>query len=774
MVVVIYISRFDFVLGPESAQSDVYQHVQDCVPRVLDGYNSTIMAYGQTGSGKTHTMFGIDSASMKSDDQRQNGVELSNQAGVIPLTMHDLFNAINLQQDPPRSNSGKKSKINVYCSFVQIYNEQLFDMLRDGGRDRPLEIHEDNNRDIYVQGLSEFRVKNVLECLALIRIGEDNRAIRETHMNQASSRSHSVFQVVLEQELDPQDPRRHQQERKEQTTVSQDDDIMILRSKLNLIDLAGSEKWDTRQDIADQHAQELANINSSLFALGRCIAALCRSTSHSTTFPTHIPYRESKLTRLIQDSLGGNTKTYIIATLSPTAECADESISTLKFADRARQVLTYVRPNEGSQLADPFLVDQLQREISQLRALVLRLKSSSSASSLVTKTASAGSLDEEMIRVASERQLREECEALREEQRQCLAAAEKRVHEMQASLNEAQSAVADMRVALDQANSKIALQRDQLQQHEKERARWQQLYEENKSLSLDSTTNLRQRIKEAEDRNRKVLSLLARFFAFEIEEGDLRYALKGIVPNVDDYIGGMGASQSQIPPESRSSLREMPWASSPHKIEPLSRCQSDRLDHLQIEESKTFISIHSPPPSPAASIVPRLNSPPSAITYRIRGRGGNHRPVDREEHDEKICFTERDARRPHHLTDREREEQRLVDQLNRARKRMQRHITLQEWLIRKEQMELAAIEREENDRSRAEEDRRLADLRFRERARRQKKKLEAYYAHLRETAQSAPQSSTTIPRSIISTSPLPSQPATSLPPLPSPPRFCPS
>lgn len=165
---------------------------------------------------------------------------------------------------------------------------------------------------------------------------------------------------------------------------------------------AGSEKWDTRQDIATQHARELANINSSLFTLGRCISALCAKGGA----PGHVPFRESKLTRcvrwfgsahrpvptrrlshstnafsihphahsrLIQDSLGGNTKTYLLATLSPTPGCVEESISTLKFADRAKQVMMYVRPNERPAV-DRALVDRLQREVARLRGTVLKLR----------------------------------------------------------------------------------------------------------------------------------------------------------------------------------------------------------------------------------------------------------------------------------------------------------------------------------------------------------------------------------------------------------------
>jgi len=729
-------SRYDYVLGPEAAQTDVYQQVQGCVPWVLEGYNSTIMAYGQTSSGKTHSMFGGSPASAPATSCSHRAGRLPEGAGVIPRAMHDLFVAIQAQQrEPSSAASDPSTKTTVYCSFVQIYNEQLFDMLRDGGRDRPLEIHEDSNRDIYVQGLSEFRVKNLEECLALLRIGEDNRAIRETHMNQASSRSHSLFQVVVEQELGAQDPRRQHQQ---QAAGNQDGAVVILRSKLNLVDLAGSEKWDTTQDIADQHAQELANINSSLFTLGRCIAALCASASTVSALPAHIPYRESKLTRLIQDSLGGNTKTYIIATLSPTADCAEESISTLKFADRAKQVLTFIRPNEESPPVNHVLVEQLQREVTQLRALVLRLRAAPPTSSFVVTTASAASLDEEAAVTAAERRRREEAQAFHRQQRHALEASEARATTLEAALRLSQNEATDLRSALTTAHEQVAAQQQRLQKLEEEEGQRKRQQEEEDALQVDTSSNLRHRVREAEQRNHRFVSLLTRFFAFEIQEGDLRQALIDLVPNVDDYIGGKGASRHRVVLKDESLRRHSPVPSPlPHYAQPRSGYHDDRHqehNYRRTNNESPRSSSQSPPPFHHSSpSLPPLQAPPPAMTYRIRGADGARLSPDRHAHDDSARSTPSSALYPHHLTEREEEEQRLVDQLNRARKRMQRHIKLQEWLIRKEQKELAAMEREENERRRAEDVRKETDERFRERARRQKKKLEAYYTGLRKS-----------------------------------------
>jgi hypothetical protein len=207
----------------------------------------------------------------------------------------------------------------------------------------PLTIREDSSKEIYVQGLSEYNVHSVMDTLQLLKIAEDNRAIRETHMNQFSSRSHSIFTINVEQKC-----------------VASDGGEISYRAKFNLVDLAGSEKWDLTRDLRDEHIQEMTNINLSLHTLGKCISSLAKaskkrqrdldprtkeadsrsvsSLSNSMTLPSkqnaaagaaagqlnnnnnlnyHVPFRESKLTRLLQDSLGGNAKTYLIATISP-------------------------------------------------------------------------------------------------------------------------------------------------------------------------------------------------------------------------------------------------------------------------------------------------------------------------------------------------------------------------------------------------------------------------------------------------------------------------
>ena len=200
---------FDAVLGPTSTQQDAYRTVQGCTASVLNGVNATIFAYGQTGSGKTYSMYGPPSETgSRTALQRVD----ASAAGVIPRAIAEVFE---MAHDP------RVLSFSVYCSFVQIYNEQLFDMLRDASMASPLAVREDQS-EIYVQGLSEYNVHSVDDTMALLAVAENNRAIRETHMNLFSSRSHSIFQLFVEQKR-----------------MAADGGEVQLKAKYNLVDLAG-------------------------------------------------------------------------------------------------------------------------------------------------------------------------------------------------------------------------------------------------------------------------------------------------------------------------------------------------------------------------------------------------------------------------------------------------------------------------------------------------------------------------------------------------------
>ena len=233
----------------------------------------------------------------------------------------------------------------VYCSFLQIYNEKLFDLLQDAKGDRPLNIREDKHCGIFVEGQSEYAVTNAADCFTLLKRGESNRCTRQTRSNIHSSRSHTIFQLLIESNQPNQKG-------------------VIFRGKLNLCDLAGSEKIHKDEVMGQQHLLELKRINLSLSCLGKVIQSLAQGKKAS-----HISYRESKITRLLQDSLGGNTKTALIATVSPIIDHSEETISTLKFADRAKKIMTKVTANEISK-ADDELVLKLQKEIQHLKEIL--------------------------------------------------------------------------------------------------------------------------------------------------------------------------------------------------------------------------------------------------------------------------------------------------------------------------------------------------------------------------------------------------------------------
>lgn len=283
---------------------------------------------------------------------------------------------------------------------------------RDGTMHAPLTIREDG-KEIYVQGLSEYNVKSVGDTLQLLKIAENNRAVRETYMNQMSSRSHSIFTINVEYK---------------KVDMNDGGGEISYKAKFNLVDLAGSEKWDTKRSMGVEHIAEMTNINLSLHTLGKCIASLAKASrrrnkerdrsldrsgilgddsssvgkgggglsatnnSNNQYTNVHIPYRESKLTRLLQDSLGGNAKTFLIATISPARYNCDETISTLKFADRAKQVMVQATINEFRPV-DHAVVKRLQRENELLRMLVRKLYEESGYSDALRQVVASPAFD---------------------------------------------------------------------------------------------------------------------------------------------------------------------------------------------------------------------------------------------------------------------------------------------------------------------------------------------------------------------------------------------
>ncbi|KAM7541233.1 hypothetical protein Aperf_G00000044868 [Anoplocephala perfoliata] len=319
---------FDRVFGPNSKQKDIYNDmVAPTVIEVLEGYNCTIFAYGQTGTGKTYTMTGE-----RSDSLRYTW-ETDPTAGIVPRALNQIFSTL----------ESMGCDFSVRVSFLELYNEELYDLLSAGDDTVRLAIYDDSNKkgSVLVKGLREVAVHNKDEVYSILEKGLVRRQTASTQLNAQSSRSHTVFTVTVHiKEICPED-----------------DEVFLKIGKLNLVDLAGSENIG-RSGALDKRAREAGSINQSLLTLGRVITCL---VDHSS----HIPYRESKLTRLLQDSLGGKTKTSIIATIGPGNSALEETISTLDYAHRAKNIQN--RPEINQKLNKNQLIKGYNEELERLR-----------------------------------------------------------------------------------------------------------------------------------------------------------------------------------------------------------------------------------------------------------------------------------------------------------------------------------------------------------------------------------------------------------------------
>ncbi|XP_063778478.1 kinesin-like protein KIF15 [Pseudophryne corroboree] len=328
------IFTFDHVANVDATQESVFSSVaKNIVESCMNGYNGTIFAYGQTGSGKTFTMLGPSDSDNFTHNLR----------GVIPRSFEYLFFLINREKEK----AGDGKSFLCKCSFIEIYNEQIFDLLESASA--VLLLREHIKKGVFVVGAIEQVVTSAAEAYQVLSTGWRNRRVASTSMNRESSRSHAVFTVTIE-------------------SMEKINEIVNIRSsQLNLVDLAGSERQkDTHTD--GVRLKEAGSINRSLSCLGQVITALMDVANGRQR---HICYRDSKLTFLLRDSLGGNAKTFIIANVHPGSRSFGETLSTLQFAQRAKLIKNKAVVNEDTQGN----VSQLQAEVKKLKEQLSQLLS---------------------------------------------------------------------------------------------------------------------------------------------------------------------------------------------------------------------------------------------------------------------------------------------------------------------------------------------------------------------------------------------------------------
>uniref|UniRef100_A0A4W4E990 Kinesin motor domain-containing protein n=1 Tax=Electrophorus electricus TaxID=8005 RepID=A0A4W4E990_ELEEL len=343
---------FDYVFDMDSQQDSLYCNcTEKLIESCFEGYNATIFAYGQTGSGKTYTMgTGFDVSIMDEE------------LGIIPRAVAHLFRGIEERRRTAAEQGRPAPEFKVNAQFLELYNEEvldLFDTTRDmeaRKQKSQIKIHEDANGGIYTVGVTTRTVSSEAELMQCLKLGALSRTTASTQMNVQSSRSHAIFTIHLCQVRMCQDG---EIDNRLANDSSNTDEFETLTAKFHFVDLAGSERLK-RTGATGDRAKEGISINCGLLALGNVISALGDRAKRST----HVPYRDSKLTRLLQDSLGGNSQTVMIACISPSDRDFMETLNTLKYANRARNIKNKLVVNQ----------DRASQQISALRTEIARLQ----------------------------------------------------------------------------------------------------------------------------------------------------------------------------------------------------------------------------------------------------------------------------------------------------------------------------------------------------------------------------------------------------------------
>ncbi|XP_040894177.1 kinesin-like protein KIF21A isoform X8 [Toxotes jaculatrix] len=343
---------YDYLFDMDSQQDAIYTTcTEKLIEGCFEGYNATIFAYGQTGSGKTYTMgTGFD-------------VNISDEElGIIPRAVHHLFKGIEERRQAAQEQGRPVPEFKINAQFLELYNEEvldLFDSTRDMKQKSHIKIHEDANGGIYTVGVTTRTVSSEAEMMQCLKLGALSRTTASTQMNVQSSRSHAIFTIHLCQVRVCASDNENETDNRVSNGNSEMDEYETLTAKFHFVDLAGSERLK-RTGATGDRAKEGISINCGLLALGNVISALGDRGKRAS----HVPYRDSKLTRLLQDSLGGNSQTVMIACISPSDRDFMETLNTLKYANRARNIKNKVMVNQ----------DKASQQISALRTEIARLQ----------------------------------------------------------------------------------------------------------------------------------------------------------------------------------------------------------------------------------------------------------------------------------------------------------------------------------------------------------------------------------------------------------------
>ncbi|XP_037701755.1 kinesin-like protein KIF21A isoform X6 [Choloepus didactylus] len=347
---------FDYVFDIDSQQDQIYiQCIEKLIEGCFEGYNATVFAYGQTGAGKTYTMGTGFDVNIIEEEQ-----------GIISRAVKHLFKSIEEKKHAAIKNGLPPPDFKVNAQFLELYNEEvldLFDTTRDidaKNKKSNIKIHEDSTGGIYTVGVTTRTVNTESEMMQCLKLGALSRTTASTQMNVQSSRSHAIFTIHVSQtRMCPHIDAENVTDNKMISESSQMNEFETLTAKFHFVDLAGSERLK-RTGATGERAKEGISINCGLLALGNVISALGDKSKRAT----HVPYRDSKLTRLLQDSLGGNSQTIMIACVSPSDRDFMETLNTLKYANRARNIKNKVMVNQ----------DRASQQINALRSEITRLQ----------------------------------------------------------------------------------------------------------------------------------------------------------------------------------------------------------------------------------------------------------------------------------------------------------------------------------------------------------------------------------------------------------------